>query len=73
MTRPGVADVAFIVSRLGPNPQAFQLAIDYYKTMNKLFIFLNDTNLNALIDLAGRPDEATNYLSDIYNGQKARM
>lgn len=73
LTRPGVADIAFIVSRLGPNPQAFQLAIDYYKTVNKLFIFLNDTNLNDLIDLSGKPDEATNYLRDIYNGQKARM
>lgn len=73
VTRPAVSNLAFIVSRKGPNKEAFQLAIDFYKTMNKLFIFLDDKNLIDMIDLIGKPDEATSYIRDLYNNQKAVM
>ena len=73
ITRPAVSNLAFIVSRKGASPEAFRLAIDLYKTVNKLFIFIDDKHLIDLIDLNGRPDDATSYIRDLYNNQKAIM
>lgn len=73
LRRPNVTNLGIIISRKGPNKEAFTTAIDIYRTDNKLLIFLDDSDLEELIDLKGKPDEATEYLKNKYNEQKLRM
>ena len=73
LRRPNVANLGFIFSRKGPNPAAFDTAIDIYRVDKKLLLFFNDNDLEVLSDLQDKPQEASNYVRNIYNGQKVRM
>ena len=65
----------YIISsiKISTNKAAFLTAIDIYRIDNKLLIFLDDTDLEKLIDLKGQPDEATKYFREKYNEQKLKM
>lgn len=73
LRRPNVSNMGIIFSRKGPNKAAFLTAIDIYRIDGKLLIFLDDTDLEELIDLKGKPDDATKYFREKYNQQKLKM
>jgi len=73
LRRPNVSNLGIIFSRKGPNKSAFKAAIDIFRIDGKLLIFLDDSDLEKLIDLKGNPNEATKYFRDKYNQQKLEM
>ena len=73
LRRPNVSNLGIIFSRKGPNKNAFATAIDIYRIDGKLLIFLDDSDLEKLIDLKGKPDDATEYFREKYNEQKLKM
>ena len=73
LRRPNVSNLGIIFSRKGSNKNAFATAIDIYRIDGKLLIFLDDSDLEKLIDLKGKPDVATEYFREKYNEQKLKM
>ncbi len=73
LRRPSVANIAFLISRQGPNQSAFECAMDIYRSENKLIIFLSDKELHQLIECHINHVDAIPTLRRIYQTQKAHV